>query len=153
MKRLISVVIILSAVLIFTSCTRKYSDTLEIGQRIAASLGDGVKIYYSLADEVDDEYMSDEICKGLFTNIEYHPANYTIVLTERFDTVLEIGIFLSESRSNALDISELCLMRVREVDVWKDISSDVLIIGNLVIYYMTDSCDDVRTYIESAVDY
>ena len=153
MKKIISIFVILSVSFVFTSCTHRYDDTLEVGRRVAATLGDGVHVYYSLANEVDDEYMPFKLRKEMFTNTDSFPINYTVILTERFDTVLEIGVFLSRSRSEAIDISEICLMRVREVDVWRDISADVMIVENLVIYYLTDSGDDLRSKIESAVDF
>ena len=151
MKILRCLVLIFVFISLLVSCTSSYNDTREVGERIADSLGDYVRIYYSLSDELEDEYMSSDLPISLYGDGVSLPSNYTLILSSRPDRILEIGVFLSPSRDRSLELADLFLLRIREVDKWTGASGEVMIVKNLVIYYVSDLDEDLRDLIESSV--
>ena len=147
--KIISLFIIIP--LILASCRRSYADTIAVGERIASSLGDTVAIYSSLKGEGERGYMPDDVREGLFRSPDDLPRDYTVILSKRREVTLEIGIFKSESRSMSLDLCEMLLIRIDEVGEWTDATGDVMMEGNLVIYYVTDTEIDLGSLCESAL--
>lgn len=144
-------VFLLIGLFFLSSCSSSHTDTLDVGRNIASSLGDGVRVYYSLADETDDEFLSDDIRLAVFGDDDNAPRNFTLILSARADSVVEIGIFLASSRSMALELSEFCLMRIHKIEKLTGAVGEVMIEGDLVIYYVTDTEDDLERIIRSSV--
>lgn len=144
-------VFLILPLVLLSSCKGGYQDTRKIGERAASMLGDGVRVYYSLADEGDEHSLPHGLTLSMFKDPSLLPDNFTLILSARLDTVLEIGIFLSPNRSFSIDLSEVLLMRIREVEKLTDASGEVLIEDNLVIYYVADAGKEIVPVIKKSL--
>ena len=110
MKRIIALVLLLSMIFI-TSCSAD-ADARELLLTFCNEYPMSVEILSSLADEGEDGYVTDDVRAALFDGYDRLPDEYALALYGRVDTVMEAGVFITDSADERMALYELLQKRI-----------------------------------------
>lgn len=111
MKRTLSIILLLCLVFL-TSCSPE-----RRAEDIAAEFCRGypleAKVYSSLADEHEDGYIDAEILMALYGDDNVPTEEFALILYGKVSTVREIGIFITKTSDERMELYELASGRIK----------------------------------------
>ena len=110
MRRIVALTL-LFAMLFITSCSAD-ADAETILSAFCREYPISAQMLSSLADEGEDGYVTDEVRDVIFYGYTDLPREYALVLYGRVDTVLEVGVFLTDSADERMALYELLKNRI-----------------------------------------
>ena len=110
MKRIPAIILLLS-MLFVTSCSAR-ADAEELLLTFCDEYPISAEILSSLADEGEDGYVTDEVREVLFSGYDRLPDEYALALYGRVDTIMEAGVFITDSADERMALYELLKKRI-----------------------------------------
>lgn len=118
MKRTVCV-ILFASIIFLTSCKGGRSSD-DILKDFCQEYPIDSVIYSSLAYENGEGYIDKEMLLGLYGLDEYPVKEFSLVLYGKVDTVREIGVFITESSEDRIELFEILSRRISFLSSFSD---------------------------------
>lgn len=132
MKRTATVILFVS-IIFLTSCrSEKRSD--DILRTFCREYPIDSVVYSSFAHANDEGYIDEEMIFALYGVDEYPACEFSLVLYGKVDTVREIGVFITESADDRIELSELFARRISFLSSFSDGEGFIRKHGGVLVY-------------------
>ena len=144
MKRIALCIIIIVALMLLSSCGADYTDSYKVVSDFCSDYRISGRVYSSLSGEGEEGYIDPSMIHLMFSRTELLPDDYALLMHTRLDTVFEIGVFVTRSGDERMELSEMCLDRIALLSSLSRGSGEVMIKDNLLIYFFTEDFIGVK---------
>ena len=145
MKKAIAFILVIS-LLLMPSCRSK-ADACEVIRAFCEAYQLDAGVYSSLATEAEEEYISSEMIYKLYGTEKLPSREFAVALYGKVDTVREVGVFVTSSGDERLELTELIKNRLDFLSSFADGDGFVKNYhGTLVYAFVEDSVRAERVF-------